>query len=307
MAVATAAGLDETFPLVPRRRLHGPDVGLFRGVRRGVGSDPAGSRPYEPGDDVRTIDWAASARLSAARGVDDFVVRERVVEHAPRVVVFEDRRPGMALYPEPWLSKPDVLVRCTDLIAESGFRARGAVGWLHFGEGSAVWTPPTADPHAWRSRPLGAGFAAPTGSLAEGIERLGQARSLQPGSFVFVLSDFLDPPAQETWLAALGRGWDLVPVVIQDTTWETSFPVELGGLVLPLADPETGRHGVVRLTRSEAAARRARNAQRLRGLVTDFAELGIDSIQVATADPDQALSAFLDWASRRLAAQGRAW
>ena len=83
--------------------------GPFRGVRRGVGSDPAGSRPYRPGDDVRTIDWGASARLSAARGAVEFVVRERFAEQAPRVVLVSDRRPGMALHGPPWLAKPEVL------------------------------------------------------------------------------------------------------------------------------------------------------------------------------------------------------
>ena len=39
------------------------------------------------------IDWAASARLSAARGADEFVVREFFAEQAPRVVVVCDRRP----------------------------------------------------------------------------------------------------------------------------------------------------------------------------------------------------------------------
>jgi uncharacterized protein (DUF58 family) len=307
MAVAPAAHPAEAFPLVPRRRLHGPEVGAFRGVRRGLGSDPAGSRQYEPGDDVRTIDWAASARLSAARGADDFVVRERIAEHAPRIVVFEDRRPGMALYPEPWLSKAAAIASCADLIAESAFRARGAVGSLHFAGGAAAWSAPTGNARAWRSRDRETEFAAPPGSLADGLERLGSMRSLQPGSFVFVLSDFLDPPPVEAWLVALGHGLDVVPVVTQDPTWEASFPVVLGGLVLPLADPQSGRAGLVRLTRSEAAERQAGNAERLRRLVEGLAELGLDPVVVHTAEPDAIQAAFLEWASGRLAAAGRAW
>ena len=45
-------------------------------ARRGTGSDVAGSRRYVPGDDVKAIDWASSARLSSARGADEFVLRE---------------------------------------------------------------------------------------------------------------------------------------------------------------------------------------------------------------------------------------
>src|SRR5882672_10612843 len=97
-----------TFPLVPRRRLIGLAFGSVRSARRGLGSDVAGSRPYHPGDDVDSIDWNASAKLSAARFSDEFIVRERFAEEAPRVVVVADRRPAMQLFPPelPWLSKP---------------------------------------------------------------------------------------------------------------------------------------------------------------------------------------------------------
>ena len=68
-------GADLTFPLVPRRRLIGLSFGGMHSARRGTGSDVAGSRPYRPGDDVDSIDWAASARLSSVRDSDEFVVR----------------------------------------------------------------------------------------------------------------------------------------------------------------------------------------------------------------------------------------
>ena len=48
---------------------------------------------------MRGIDWAASARLSAARSEDAFIVRERFADESPRVVIVADRRPAMALCP----------------------------------------------------------------------------------------------------------------------------------------------------------------------------------------------------------------
>ena len=78
----------------------GLPFGGLHSLRRGHGSDIAGSRPYEPGDDIDKIDWAASARLSLARGSEEFVVREHYAEEAPRVVVLCDRRPSMALFGE---------------------------------------------------------------------------------------------------------------------------------------------------------------------------------------------------------------
>src|SRR6266487_3389873 len=104
-------GTESVFTLVPRRRLIGLSFGAMQSARRGAGSDILGSRPYFPGDDVRAIDWASSARLSTARNTDEFIVRERHADEAPRVIVLCDHRPSMALYsaPLPWLSKPRAL------------------------------------------------------------------------------------------------------------------------------------------------------------------------------------------------------
>jgi uncharacterized protein (DUF58 family) len=131
---------DLTFPLVPRRRLIGLAFGAVTSVRRGTGSDVASSRPYQPGDDVDTIDWAASARLSSARGTDEFIVRERYAEEAPRVVIVADRRPAMSLYPTdlPWLSKPDAMVAAGNLIADSAAKARGLIGYLDYASASSA-------------------------------------------------------------------------------------------------------------------------------------------------------------------------
>src|SRR5438270_2691244 len=181
---------DVVFPLTPRRRLIGLSFGGMRSARRGTGSDIAGSRPYRPGDDIDTIDWAASARLSSARGTDEFIVRERFADEAPRVVIVTDRRPEMSLFPPslPWLSKPDAVRIATLLIADSAVAARGLSGYLDFAEGEPFWRPPRSQHEDWRSegrRP----FGAPTDSVARSFEYLfGLRPSLQPGTFVFVLS-----------------------------------------------------------------------------------------------------------------------
>jgi uncharacterized protein (DUF58 family) len=304
---SASLSVGEAFPLVPRHRLSGLELGPFRSTRRGTGSDPAGSRPYEPGDDVRLIDWAASARLSAAHQTDEFIVTERFAEQAPRVVVLSDRRLGMALYPAPWLSKPAVVDTCERLISESGFRVRGLVGALHFVGSEPRWSPPTGNPRTWRGRERDTSYTAEPGLLGDGIERIAHARAMTAGSFLFVLSDFLDPVPEEAWRLAVARDWDVVPVVIRDPTWETSFPAEVGGLVLPLEDPLTGDHTLVRLGKTEALQRREWHETRLGVLLADFAELGLDPIVLASDDPETVFDAFLDWAARRLAPVGRAW
>ena len=86
--------------------------GGVRSVRRGPGSDIAGSREYRTGDDVAWIDWPSSARLSAARDNDEFIIHELFADESPRVVVVADRRPSMGIRPSPLrrLDKPQALI-----------------------------------------------------------------------------------------------------------------------------------------------------------------------------------------------------
>ncbi len=297
---------DATFPLTPRRRLIGLSFGGMRAARRGTGSDVAGSRPYRPGDDMDTIDWAASARLSSARGSDEFVVRERFAEEAPRVVTVADRRPEMALYADglPWLSKPRAARTGALMIADSTVAARGYSGYLDFAEGEVLWRPPRSQHEDWRAQPTRP-FGAPQDTIARSFVHLLELRpSLPPGSFVFVLSDFLHRPDEELWLRAVERRWDVVPVVLQDPTWERSFP-DVSRTMLPVVEPQTGRTRFLRLSRSEAAGRRAENEERWRRLIETFAVLDLDPVIVETAEPTAVLDAFLRWAEQRQFTRGR--
>ncbi len=122
------------FPLVPRRRVIGLAFGGVRSVRRGIGSDVASTREYRPGDDLAWMDWAASAKLSAARGDDQFIVRERVADEAPRVVVLCDRRPSMSIPASAFrtLDKPRAILAALDLIGTSAHAARSLTGYLDY-------------------------------------------------------------------------------------------------------------------------------------------------------------------------------
>jgi len=301
-----------TFPLVPRHRLLGLAFGSMHSARRGLGSDVAGSRPYRPGDDVHAIDWNASARLSSARGSDEFIVRERFSEDAPRVVVVADRRPAMALFPDelPWLSKRDALRAAGEMIAASAAAARGIVGYLDFAEGEPFWRPPRSQGEARRleeSHLVYPSFRAPEDTLQRALEHLLQSRrSLPPGTFIFVLSDFLVEPPPEFWLRALEQRWDVVPVVIQDPRWEQTFP-PIGGLTVPVVDPATGERGTLRLTGREARQRRVENETRLGALLDRFLDLQLETILLSSSDHEEILGSFLDWADQRRFLAGREW
>ena len=89
--------LELTFPLVPSRRFLGASFGGYPSARRGSGSDVAGSRRYEPGDDIGSIDWRSTAKISSATNSATFVVREFFQDESPEVLVVLDRRPSMGL------------------------------------------------------------------------------------------------------------------------------------------------------------------------------------------------------------------
>jgi uncharacterized protein (DUF58 family) len=299
--------LSATFPLIPRRRVLGLPFGGLHSMRRGLGSDVAGSRPYQPGDDIDRIDWHASARLSLARGTEEFVVREHFADEAPRVVVLCDRRPSMSIFGDgwPWLRKPEAIRQAVTVIGDSAAAARGLLGYFDEGDGSRYWHPPRS------TRELGPvdierPFEAPNDTLVRGLGHLvEQRRDLPAGSFVFVLSDFLEEPARDDWLPALERRWEIVPVVIQDPIWEQSFP-DVGATVVPFADPHTGRLRLVRFSEQEVEERRSANEDRLRELVAMLRALDMDPVVVSSHEPRDVALAFLAWADQRLFTRGRA-
>jgi uncharacterized protein (DUF58 family) len=295
----SAAGL--TFPLEPRRRLIGLSFGGMRSVRRGTGSDVAGSRPYQPGDDMDAIDWNASARLSAARDADEFIVREKFTDEAPRAITVCDRRPGMSLFPTwlPWLAKPEAVRTATLMIADSTVAVRGLSGYVDLAEGDIFWRPPRSQHEEWRleeRRP----FRAPEDNVAQAFQHLFSLRPPLPtGSFIFVVSDFVVMPPDEIWLQALERRWDVVPVIVQDPVWEQSFP-DVAGTSVPVLDPQTGNTSYLRLTRREVAEQRERNEARWQKVLDTFAFLDLEPVIVSSARPDHILDAFVWWSEKRI-------
>jgi len=290
------------FPLVPRRRPQGTPFGERRSARRGRGADVAGTRPYVPGDPVATIDWFASARLSSARGGDEFVVRETYAEEAPRVLIVVDRRPSMALYGDdlPWLAKPAAVCVAADAISRAAAAARAELGHADAVGGKAhVLSPGAVSSRHVLERVRRAPFDAVEGSLGRTLAALLNRRAELPqGSFVFILSDFLDEPGAALWGRLRGALWDVVPVVIQDPTWEQSFP-DVSGVVVPFATPDGDEPEPVRLSSAEAGERRRRNEGRLDALLRRFGSHGFDPVVLGSSSQAQVDSAFLRWAEHR--------
>jgi uncharacterized protein (DUF58 family) len=299
--VSAAAG--RPFPLVPRRRYVGVRFGQHRSPRRGQGDEVAGTRPYRAGDRPTWIDWRASARLSAAHGADEFVVREFFADTAPRVAVAVDRRARMSLYgpPFPWLDKPSVVEQAVAAIARATVAEGGDLAYVEQRPARPLWIPP--GPPARVLQLPGAREVPERGTAPRGLERcldlLGRhSSSFPPGTFVFVLSDFVEAAPARAWRRLRALHWDVVPVVVQDPTWEQSFP-EVGGVLLPVCDPATGEVRDVMLGRGEARARAASNEQRLEGILAAFTHVGFDPIVLGDSDPGAIRAGFTRWADRR--------
>jgi len=293
-----AARERRTFPLVPRRRLSGLPFGDLPSRRRGHGTEVIGTRPYEPGDPVTTIDWFASARLSSATCGDEFVVRDRAADEAPRVALVLDRRPAMALYPPPlpWLAKREAQRQAAIAIAASAAVARADLASLDYGGGEPWWLPPGRRDRPWlvAARAAEAPFEAPSDNVSRALLFLGQRRTDMPGgTFLFVLSDFLEPVPADAWLDAVGHGWDVVPVVIQDPVWERSWP-DVAGVGLPVADA-----GLVRLSRRRAARLKAEHEERYAAVIADLHSVGLRPLELSSAEPAAVDDTFLGWAEER--------
>jgi uncharacterized protein (DUF58 family) len=291
------------FVLVPQRRFAGVQFGERRSPRRGAGDEVVGSRPYRPGDLTAWIDWSASARLSAARGTDEFVVREFLAEQAPRVIVVRDRRPAMALYGGdlPWLDKRAAGAEALRQILAAVGAERGELAYTDHDGARPFWLPPRGSGfrEIVERRERDAPFGAPSDGLRRSLEAVFRHASLFPvGTFVFVISDFLSPVAARTWVRFRSLRLDLTPVVVQDPVWEQSFP-DVGGVVLPLADPATGSVGDVWVGPRAAKRRRVENEGRLAVIRAGFARLGFDPVMVDTADPHGIEALFHAWAERR--------
>jgi hypothetical protein len=215
-----------------------------------------------------------------------------------------DRRPSMGLYPSPWLDKPAALRALWRIVSATAVGELGLVGYLD----AARWQPPSSGAALVRVEPdvADAGFDAPARALDDAFAHLADVRrSLPPGTFVFVCSDFLAPPAPAWWARALAFRWDVVPVILQDPTWEQSFPA-VDGVVVPFAEPGGRRHGV-RLRRGESAERRSANEARLAGLVAEMRAFGLEPVVLDRSDDAAVLDALSAWGETRLAVRRGEW
>ncbi|MFM7281069.1 MAG: DUF58 domain-containing protein [Planctomycetia bacterium] len=174
--------------------------GGYRSSFRGQGIEFQEVRAYQPGDDVRRIEWNVTARTGEA------FVKNYAEERELTVQLIVDSSRSMDLGSAEW-TKREIAAQFAALIAFVGLRHGDRVGLTLFGEQPGLHLPPRkGSQHVLRivREVLAARPTALGSRLGAALER--EERLLRRRSVVLVVSDFLsDSHAQSDWSATLTR------------------------------------------------------------------------------------------------------
>lgn len=266
--------------LTVRGRLDGLLQGNHLGLVPGPGTEPGESRLYQPGDDVRRMDWSVTARTAEAH------VRDTVADRELETWAVLDLSPSLD-FGTAACRKRDLAVAALAAIAHLTRGGGNRIGAVVATGAQTVRIPARGGSAHARGliRKVAQTPSAPTGTrgdLAEAVEKL--RRPPRRRGLAVVISDFLGEPTWERPLRALSARHELLAVEVLDPR-ELELP-EVGTVVL--ADPETGRQREVVTTpllcrefAAAAAAHRDRVAVTLRRAGAAQLTLRTDSDWVA--------------------------
>ncbi|HKV08161.1 MAG TPA: DUF58 domain-containing protein, partial [Thermoanaerobaculia bacterium] len=208
-------------------------AGDYHSVFKGLGMEFAEVRPYQPGDDVRTIDWNVTARMG-----EPFV--KKYVEERDLTVFLVVDVSGSLSFGSRAILKRELAAEIAALLSFAAVRNQDRVGAALVSDRLELFLPPRRRrTHVLRlvreilDRPAQGGT-----DLEAGLE--GVLANLKRRSVLFIISDFLGSPCAKALKAAAARH-DLILVEIVDPRDE-SLP-EVGPVVL--RDAETGRLALV--------------------------------------------------------------
>jgi len=239
-----------TLELTVRHRLDGLLQGNHLGLVPGPGSEPGDARTYQPGDDVRRMDWSVTARTTEAH------IRQSIADRELETWVVLDLSPSLD-FGTAACEKRDLAVAAVSAIAH-----------LTNGGGNRIGAIVATGAHTTRIPPRGGAVAAQTmlrtiattprapdgtrGDLAAALELL--RRPPRRRGMAVVISDFLGEINWERSLRGLSARHDLLAVEVLDPR-DMELP-DVGRVVL--SDPESGRvrevNTTARLRKDFAAA-----------------------------------------------------
>jgi uncharacterized protein (DUF58 family) len=263
-------------------------AGDYHSVFKGLGMEFAEVRPYQPGDDVRTIDWNVTARMGAP------FVKKYVEERDLTVFLVVDVS-GSLSFGSRAILKRELAAEVAALLSFAALRNQDRVGAALVSDRLELFLEPRRRRmHVLRmvrevlDRPSQGGT-----DLERGLNAV--LATLKRRSVLFFVSDFLGPVPVRALKAASARH-DLILVEIVDPR-DQEIPA-VGPVVL--RDAETGETALVsgkRLARSHAEERHKERED----LARWTRKLGIDRLELRTDRPYiNTLLAFFEQRKKRL-------
>jgi len=261
------------------RRLDGVLQGDYRSLFRGNGVDLVDIREYQPGDDVRAIDWNVTARM------DTPYVREYVEDREITAWFLLDLSPSVDFGSvETERVKRTVLIDFVATLARLLTRRGNRVGAMFYGSALERTVPARGgrdqvlrliDSLLRHPSPLKAPFT----DLSPLLEA-GQS-AIKRRSLVFVVSDFISVPGWERSLSLLNRRHEVIAVRLIDPR-EIELP-DVGALIME--DAETGEQLYVD-THDAGFRRRFQDAARRREaeMYGSFRRSGVEALSLSTDD-----------------------
>ncbi len=274
-----------------RRAVEDPLGGAYRSVFKGSGISFEEVREYQPGDDIRSIDWKVTARMGHP------FVKRFIEERELTVMLLLDASASMT-FGSVDATKREVAAEVAALLTLCAVSSNDKIGLLLTSDVVEAFLPPRkTSRHALRLiRDLFVFKPTRPGTRLQcGLDYL--HKILKRRALVFVFSDFFDEGHEKALRQAAHRH-DVVVVRIDDPL-DAVWP-DVG--LVETIDLETGR--VMMIDTSDAAFRSA-HADRLRERGVAFDQLakahGIDVLSVSTTGNHlDALIRFFRQRQRRL-------
>jgi len=257
-----------------RRVVNASFAGAYRSVFRGRGIVFESVRPYQPGDDVRDIDWNVTARSQEA------YVKTYTEERELTVMLVLDAS-ASCLFGTSQRLKRDVATEVGAVLALSAIANNDKVGLLIFSEDTEQFIPPRKGRnHTLRLiRELLMAKATQKGTnIALALQTLN--RTLKQHAIVFIISDFLAPvQAYEREIMVLAKRHDVIALMLGDPLEHRWHDV---GLVR-LRDAETDETSTIDTSPQYWREQFVNNAEEIaQARNTLFRRAGIDKLNVFT-------------------------
>ncbi|MFH2047220.1 MAG: DUF58 domain-containing protein [Pseudomonadota bacterium] len=250
-------------------------AGQYESAFKGHGIEFAEVREYQPGDDVRNIDWNVSARVGHP------FVKVFHEERELTVILLLDLS-GSHLFGTRKKFKRDLLAEVAGMIAFLAIRTNDKVGAVLFSSMVEKYIPPKKGvSHVWRL--IKEIFSYEPQDLKTDIDKalIYLNRVVKRHAIVFLISDFIDSDFEKS-LKLTAKKHDLTIIRISDPA-EEKLP-EVGFTIL--RDPETNQELLVNTSNREFKKIFFTEQERQKKYLSEITKKsGIDLLELSTDGP----------------------